>query len=134
MKTDPKSIGERSEGQIVAAFLRAGKVVLCPLGDNQRYDLVLDEGGKFVRVQCKTGRIEKGAIVFNTRSTNWYTHEGRDYRGQADLFAVYVPALDKVYTIPVDDVGVTACNLRLNPPRNGQMRGVRLAENFEFKQ
>ena len=133
MKNDPKSVGERSEGQVVAAFLKAGKVVLCPLGDNQRYDLVLDEGGKFVRVQCKTGRVERGAIVFNTRSVNWYTHESRDYKGQADLFAVYVPDLDKVYVIPVATVGVTACNLRLEPPKNGQTKNIRLARDFEFK-
>ena len=32
------------------------------------YDLVLDLGAEFLRVQCKTGRLRDGAIVFNARS------------------------------------------------------------------
>ena len=42
-----KEMGERTEGIIFGAFLRAGEVVLRPFGDNQRYDLVLDRAGYF---------------------------------------------------------------------------------------
>lgn len=129
----PKEIGERSEGQILARLLLAGKVVLQPFGDNQRYDLVIDEGGIFKRIQCKTGRVRDGVIVFNTCSTHHHRGKGwRDYRGEADLFGVYVPVLDKVYLVPVEDVPTQQTHLRVAPPKNGQMRGVRLASDFEF--
>lgn len=134
MRTDPKSVGERSEGIIIAAFLRAGKTVLMPFGDNQRYDLVLDEDGSFVRIQCKTGRIIDGAVEFATSST--YAHRGgqrRDYIGQADRFAVYSPELDKVYIVPVVDVGRSAARLRLELPKNGQSKNIRLASDYEFR-
>jgi hypothetical protein len=36
--------------------VRRGYSVLLPFGVNQRYDLVLDLDGRFVRAQCKTGR------------------------------------------------------------------------------
>lgn len=99
-----KSIGERSEGMILAIFLRAGKVVLQPFGDNQRYDLVVDEVGKFIRIQCKTARIKNGCIMFDTCSSSF--HRGgkkRGYLGEAEIFAVYSPDLDQVFVIPVKD-------------------------------
>lgn len=68
MRMDPEAIGERSESQVVAAFLRRGRVVLRPFGDNERYDLVLDDDGVFTRVQCKTGRLKDGVIEFDTCS------------------------------------------------------------------
>src|SRR5262249_30713483 len=49
-----KSIGEVSEAIILAEFLKAGFPVLLPFGDNQRYDMVVEVGGRFLRVQCKT--------------------------------------------------------------------------------
>ena len=133
MRNDPKSVGERSEGMILAEFLRAGEVVLTPFGDNQRYDLVLDRDGAFVRVQCKTGRVRAGYVAFSTCSSQ--SHRGRgkqDYRGQADVFAVYAPDIDKMYVVPVDAVGRTEARLRLTPTKNKQSRGVRAAIDFEF--
>jgi hypothetical protein len=133
MRLDPKSKGERSEGMILAALLRAGKVVLQPFGDNQRYDLVIDEGTAFTRVQCKTARLKDGALLFDTCSS--YSHRGgskKDYSGQADVFGVYSPDLDKVYLVPVGVVGKTQANLRLDPPRNGQKSGIRIACEFEL--
>ncbi len=56
----------------------------------------------------------------------------RDYKGQADYFAVYSPAFKKVYLIPVDDVGTTAVTLRLNPTKNNQEKFVRWAKDYEM--
>jgi hypothetical protein len=131
---NPKAIGERSEGQIIARLLHAGKTVLKPYGDNQRYDLVLDEGDTFVRVQCKTGRLRKGAVEFATCSSYAHRgHGGRDYRGQADVFAVYCPDNEKTYLVPVEAVGVSKCRLRVETSRNGQRDGVRSAVDYEVR-
>ena len=130
---NPKQVGETSEAMVIAALVRAGKKVFLPFGDNQRSDLVIEEGETFIRVQVKTGRIYKGAIEFPTRSS--YAHRGRGrrhYRGDVDLFAVYAPALDKVYLIPVDSVGTESARLRIEPPKNGQKSGVRWAKDFEL--
>ena len=51
--------------------------MLIPFGDNQRYDLVVEREGNFVRVQCKTGRVRKeGQILFNTCSS--YVHRAAE--------------------------------------------------------
>src|SRR5262245_14325977 len=111
---------------ILAALLQAGMVVLQPFGDNQRYDLVVDENGEFFRIQCKTASLQKGCLVFPACSS--YTHHGkgkRSYRGQIELFGVYSPDLQKVYLIPVDEVGESHVYLRLTPPLNSQKTGIR---------
>ena len=57
-----------------------------------RYDLVIDDGEALARVQCKTGRLRGGAIVFAVTST--YGHHRnpatarRTYNGEIDFFAV----------------------------------------------
>jgi hypothetical protein len=88
--TNTKKIGEISEAIVIAEFLKSGFPVLLPFGDNQRYDMVVEVDGRFLRVQCKTARTLRGGAVlcFNTRSTNRTRPiASSSYRNQADLFA-----------------------------------------------
>ena len=55
----PKAIGDRSTLAIMIALQSAGYTVLLPFGENTRYDLVIDDGARLARVQCKTGRLRK---------------------------------------------------------------------------
>lgn len=134
MSRDSKSIGERTEGLVLAALLRRGKTVLLPFGDNQRYDLLVDnKDGSFTRVQCKTGRLKLGSIRFNTYSTN---QKGirKLYLGSADAFGVYCPETDKSYLVPMLDVaniGTTAM-LRVDHPKNNQITKIRMAAQYEI--
>jgi len=45
-----KDIGNISEVMVLAALTRTGCSVLRPFGDNLRYDLAIDDGGKLIRV------------------------------------------------------------------------------------
>ena len=129
---NPKAVGERSEAMVLARFLRAGLVVLTPFGDSQRYDMVVDDDGTFVRIQCKTGRLKDGKITFPTCSTNWNQGTRRDYRGEIELFAVYCPETDLVYLVPIGEVGIKVATLRVTLARNGQTKNVRLASDYLF--
>lgn len=132
---DPKGIGERSTAQILATFLKQGMIVLIPFGDNQRYDLVVHEDHKFIRIQCKTARFEQGnqaVFVFTSESTNWNTGKCRNYKGQADIFAVWLPQKEQMYILNVDTCPVSQVNIRFTYPENGQRKGIRLAENHVF--
>jgi hypothetical protein len=133
-RPNPKAVGEKSEGQVLAALLRADKVVLHPFGDNQRYDFVIDEEGVFKRLQCKTARLRKGVLRFNAASTHSNSTEPRQgYRGQIEAFAVYSPDLDKVYIVPVEDVAQVDGSLRVDPVKNGQAKRIRFASDYELK-
>jgi hypothetical protein len=49
-----KVAGDTTEAVVMAEFVKAGFPVLIPFGENHRYDLVIEAGGRFLRVQCKT--------------------------------------------------------------------------------
>lgn len=129
----PKEVGERTEAIVLAELVKAGLVVLLPFGDNQRYDFVVDTGQSFVRLQCKTGRLRRGVVEFSctsTYQTYGQSKRHRDYRGQVDAFVVYCYELDQAFVVPVEEAGLAKCALRLLPTRNGQIKGVKLAENY----
>jgi PD-(D/E)XK endonuclease len=114
---------------------KAGFPVLIPFGENHRYDLVIEVGGRFLRVQCKTaspcGRNGSMSCVrFHAYSHRFEAGKfrGREaYSGQADLFAAYAPSTGAVYVLPVNEVPETDVWLRLTPTRNGQQSGIRMA-------
>lgn len=133
----PKDVGDETQAMVLARLVQAGKQVLMPFGENVRYDLVIDEGDRFVRVQCKTGRLKRGAVKFNSCSYTYHhpANQGarkyqHDYRGQADVFGVYCPETDDVYLVPVDDVGLTKGSLRVEPTLNHQAKKIRWAQDF----
>ena len=133
----PVAIGARSQVAVMLALQAADLPFLVPFGENTRYDLVLDLGDRFVRLQCKTGRLRGGAIRFAACST--YAHHPnprvrtRDYRGEVDYFAVYCPETAGVYLIPLDEfTNRVAGSLRVEPSRNSQRRGIRLADDYHL--
>jgi hypothetical protein len=132
----PKDIGDRSTLAIMFAFHAAGSRIYLPFGENTRCDLVVDDGEKLSRVQCKTGRLTNGSVEFRTAST--YLHHpnpkvrSRPYHGEIDAFAVFCPELGTVYVVPIDDLpNRTMAFLRVEPTRNGQTRRVRSAADYE---
>lgn len=56
----------------------------------------------------------------------------RHYRGQCDYFAVYCASLERVYLVPVDEVGKTRAHLRIEPTKNNQEKNVRWARDYEL--
>ena len=134
MNTDTKRTGDITEAQILAVLVSRGEVVLIPFGDRHRYDLVLDRSGNFVRVQCKTGRIIKGVLTFNSSSYSPFSRgrKARDYRKDADFFGVYCPDTHEVFLIPVKDVGRIKGFLRVVPTSNGQTKKVKWASTYKL--
>jgi hypothetical protein len=134
VKLTPNMIGERAQGAIVAEVVKYGYTVLIPFGEAHRYDMVIEKKGQFLRLQCKAGRYSNGGINFNTCSSNWYNKTRKRYtREEIDYFAVYCEYTEKVYLVPVEEVGGVGGTLRVEPPANNQTKGVRWAEDFEIK-
>jgi hypothetical protein len=130
----PVEVGERSEAVILAAFVERGFEVLLPWGTNHRYDMVLDLGDRFLRVQCKTGRIKNGAVLFSARSVRCNTKRNltREYVGEIDYFAVYCPANGGVYLVACDETTRTEVMLRIEPAANNQSKRIRWAADYHL--
>jgi hypothetical protein len=130
-----KEIGDISEAMVIAAFLKAGKNVLIPFGDKNRYDVVIEQNGIFERVQIKTGRKRGEIIEFPLRSSTRRNGQRVEtpYQGQIESFAVYCPETDKVYVVPIDVCGKALFTLRLSKSKSGSEKNVHYASDYEFK-
>ena len=115
----------------MAALIHHDYYVLLPFGDGQPYDLAIDLGGPFLRVQCKRGWLERGCVLFNTHATD-HGRGRQSYLGRADIFGVYFPPTDSVYLIPIEAIPRFGGRLRLEPTRNNQRRGIRMAADYEI--
>jgi hypothetical protein len=119
---------------IANALVQLGYAVFLPIGHNHRYDFLLDLGDRIVRVQCKTGRLKRGVIRFNTVSTRG-SRSGvhrRSYAGEADLFAVHCPQNHLNYLVPVDVPAAGIGCLRVAPAVNGQRHGITWAADYQL--
>lgn len=129
--SNSKAKGERTEGIILGLLMRKGYVVLLPFGNNQRYDLVYDDGIRMWKCQCKTGKWKNGTIIFNACSTNGFTGKKRGYRGQIDFFLVYCDHVDRVYRIPVGAITERIARLRVDPVLRNKAR-CKWASTYEL--
>jgi hypothetical protein len=132
LSTHPVDIGLRSEMAIANALVQLGYAVFLPIGHNHRYDLLLDLGDRFLRVQCKTGRLSRGRIQFNTVSTRGSRSSvhRRSYAGEVDAFAVHCPQNDTNYLVPIEVLAKGIGSLRVEATRNGQARGICWAAKY----
>ena len=135
-KRDTKSKGDISELVVAVALTRAGYAVSKPLGENQRYDLIADDGERLHRVQVKTGRVRGGVVKFSCCSTHGHRRTGnlatRPYTGQIELLAVYCPESGKVYVVPEAELTRSGIHLRLVPPQNNMTKTIRWASTYEL--
>ena len=129
-------LGSASELEVFTALRRAGYRVSVPMLDGgSPYDCVIDDGERLQRVQIKTGHVYAGAVCWATRSTSYHRTGGtsRDYRGLADLFAIWVPERAECYLVPVEECGRHQSMLRLEPARNNQTKGTRQASDYALR-
>jgi hypothetical protein len=135
LSTHPVDIGLRSETAILAAFVDRGFEVWVPWGVNHRYDMLLDVRGRLLRVQCKTGRLRSGAVLFSARSVRCNTKQiiTRDYVGEVDFFAVYCPETSGIYVVPCDETTRSTIALRLEPTANCQSKRIRWAADYALE-
>lgn len=132
---DTTATGDVAEWQVAAALVRQGRKLLRPLSSATRYDFLIDhEDGTFTRVQCKSGVLRNGCVVFRMYSVSGHNTRSRGYSGQVDAFGVFCHATNAAYLVPIKALGDCGnmASLRVAPTRNGQTLGVRDAATFEL--
>ena len=118
--------------RVAAELLHRGFALAKPIGDSLRYDLIVDLGPLFRRVQVKTARVRNGVVQFSTQTVN-YVHGAlkmRGYLGLADDFIAYEPEISSFYGIAVDDAPAGCAYLRIAPTANNQVHGIRKAVDY----
>ncbi|MCU1268741.1 MAG: putative endonuclease [Acidobacteriaceae bacterium] len=117
-----KRCGERSEAAFLHRASQLGFGVAKPWGDSERYDFILDNGRRLLRVQIKATDSLR-AHAYETRAT-YTVGKGRAVYGPKDIdfLVAHVIPLDLWYVLPVRAC-MPAPMLRFYPHRKAkQMR------------
>jgi hypothetical protein len=132
-----KAKGDLAELKVATDLRARGYRIAIPYGEDWDFDLILcrDDGrlervqvkyvrsdGCVIEVPCRSHSLTKGKI----RATKRYT------AAQIDWLAVWDAGLDRCFYVPASELGpgMNLLSLRLTPSRNGQVRGIRLAEGY----
>lgn len=137
MVVNPSRRGDVSESVVLARIMRLGVSVAVPFGDSDRYDLVVDDDGTLVRVQCKTGSWVNGTVRFKLYSSTVGESGRVDDAYSAtgvDAFAVFSPRLDEVFWVPIAETGSGEMRLRVEDPAPKAPRSrINWAADFKLR-
>lgn len=114
---DPKDTGTVGELAFCTEAMRRGYKIAQPYGDNCEYDLLLDAGDTFYRIQVKSSSCKIGSVYA------FYLRRGRGkqkHYSDVDIFACYLMPERLFFLIPRVAVNDRK-NVKLNPqPRHTQ--------------
>ena len=128
--------GAVAETAVIHEAIKLGIGVYKPIAD-ERTDFILDVDGQLVRVQCKWAVRHGDVIIIRTRrcrrARSGVIH--RSYTAEEiDVIAAYCAETETCYLLPHEmSVGRAAVSLRLEPPRNNQIRGIKWARDYELR-
>lgn len=118
-EVDSHRRGDLTELLVAAELKKRGIAVSEPIGNNERYDLVLEQpSGALLRAQVKTGRLKDGTIRFKgvSQHTNSAGHVYKPYGNDIDCFLVYCYDTDQTFLLNSNEVG-TKMYLRVEEPK-----------------
>ena len=131
--SNSKDQGGETEARIISQFVANGYSVSIPFGDNDKYDLPVDDGTRLYRVQCKTAWQNKPQTIrFNTHSqtTKNGSYYEQTYDDTVDAFRVRYPETDRLYWIPIDEATKQKMELRFES--SVDQPSINWATDYEF--
>ena len=128
--------GAIAEAAITSHAIELGIVVLRPLVEGRRYDLLFDVDHRLYRVQCKWAPRRGNVVAVNLTSCRLTPHgyvRSTYSPAEIDATAAYRQELKRCYWLPIEQVaGKRAISLRLEPPANNQEAAINFAADHEF--
>ena len=104
--------GELAELRFMTRAAELGLRVIKPWGDSSRYDFVVEQGGRFLRVQVKSTSVRQDKSYcchLNTGKQKPYTKD------EIDFIAAYIIPKDIWYIMPIEVAGKRTSGIILSP-------------------
>jgi len=124
-----KQRGYIAELAVAKYLTEFGFSVLLPYGENQRYDLVAEQSGRFWRIQVKYSTPKDGALRVNCASSNNWSVK-KYTADEIDLMAVYDAFTGEIYFLETTDLKNSNLKLRVAPTKNNQEKFIHYAGEF----
>lgn len=138
---DTKILGNVTEMECMLECMKLGVQVSIPFGEDSRYDFIMDYNGKLYRIQSKhcseivDDSNKVVAVKFKTvrqSGSNASIHTRTKYtKEEIDYFSTSYEG--KCYLVPVEQCSNEKI-LRIEPPKNGQTKGISFLENYELSE
>ena len=130
-----KQKGNLGEAKCLAKMVELGIPVAIPFGDNERYDLIIEDKKQLKKIQVKysTAQDSPGSIVFKTHSSqNHTTNKNKySYENDVDGFLFYNGLNGEIYYLPIEIVGERkTVTIRMEPTKNGQTKNCLMAQDY----
>ncbi len=127
--------GGLAELKIAAAAVELGIDVYRPMVDGARSDLIFDTGPRLLRVQCKWATRKNDVVAVRLRTSRHSPSRGYVITtydaSEIDGIAAYCDELGRCFFLPIAEFERrTFAHLRLGPARNGQLVGVKMADDY----
>ena len=127
-----KNKGDLGVAKAHCDLVERGYMVLFPTTEHAPFDLVAYDGTKFIRIQVKYRSAVNGSVQI--RLENWWADRNGSHgmpidKSQVDVFCVYCPDTDRCYYFKPENIK-TYFSLRIETPKNNQLKRINLAENF----
>ena len=124
-----KDIGNIGEHIAIVELLKHGVQVSRPLGDNSRYDLILEIQETMLTCQVKsTNSATKDLAEFSLTSSQAHRGGGR-HKYSVDIFCLVDIQNNKVFLYH-NEANKTNLKIRYTPTKSGQCLGINRAEDF----
>ena len=118
-----------AELAVAAECAKNNWVVCFPFGENTPYDILVDTGERFLKVQIKYVSTKDDVLNVPLKSTTGVT-----YKNTVDIIAAYCPDNSKIYWVDLSKEEInnnsTYIVLRHTLPKNNQVKGVRMSEDY----
>jgi len=125
--SDKGSIGEL---RVAADLILKGYNVFYPASSTSPFDLLVYKDGEYKRLQVKYRKIRNGVIPTTVERHSISLNKIKAVKNDfMDVLAMYCPDTDKCYYIPQTEMN-KCVSLRVEPTKNGQIKGIRMAEDF----
>jgi len=134
MRHHTKQKADIGVAEVIADLYRQGFGVAIPMSEHAPFDLVAYDYSRLYRLQVKYARLRNGRITGKLRRS-WAdkkgSHSSKYRAGSFDYLVIYCPETDSCYYIPFEEIaGMATVDIRVLPPKNKQVKGIRLAKDY----
>ncbi len=130
-----KDKGNLAELAAAKKIISRGMSVAFPFGDNERYDLIIDNDQHLEKAQVRKASKRGNYLVFKCYSN--HRSEGEIKcdtfkESEVDCFLVWYQGKDMIYKVPIEESPKTEMRLRPGQTGNNQSKNVNWAEDYKI--